>query len=472
MSEAEGVEGRSRLRTGDYRHPAELPTLVAALWLAVTTVLAAEVAMVLMVTVLAGPTRGVSLYVGIALLLWFNGGLVWALWRMRNSLRALGTAAVEPAADVFKAVREVAVTLGMSFVPAVRVLPDGGLEALALGFRRPELYLGERLLGELLHPLELRAIIARELGHLACGHAGLRTLFGLPAPEHPMHWALELPRALGRGCMRWWWSLAERSADRAAAIVVGGPEPLGHALSRLAVARAQRPLTAEDELRRYCDDLFAGHPARLPRLIYQYRLLDAARLDALARFANSQRFGSCLALVGHLSHQAPEPPPDPERAPLAPYAVNWLLALVYLSVPVALWARGGNAPPAAARSPAPEPALAAQPFDPEADAAVSGGAEGSGALTAAGGSDVQSGLLELARMHKARGDYHKARRALEDLIRVNPLHAQAHFMLAWVCVELGDRRAALAEFTATTNLTDPHSSLHIEAQAALQRMVE
>jgi len=39
-------------------------------------------------------------------------------------------------------------------------------------------------------------------------------------------------------------------------------------------------------------------------------------------------------------------------------------------------------------------------------------------------------------------------------------------------VELGDRRAALAEFTATSNLTDPDSNLHIEAQAALQRMVE
>ena len=119
---------------------------------------------------------------------------------------------------------------------------------------------------------------------------------------------------------------------------------------------------------------------------------------------------------------------------------------------------------------APETAAAARPFDPEAELGPSGGS--GAAAPAPVASDSQGGMLQEAKKHKERGDYAQARRALEDLIRTNPLQAEAHYNLAWVCIELGDRAAALAEFTAAVNLTDPDSDLHAEAQAALQRMIE
>ena len=84
--------------------------------------------------------------------------------------------------------------------------------------------------------------------------------------------------------------------------------------------------------------------------------------------------------------------------------------------------------------------------------------------------DVEAGFLAMGRMHKDRGEYDKARRALEDLIRTSPLNVEGHYVLAWVCVELGDLPAARAEFTATMNLTVAGSEMHTEAQQALDRM--
>lgn len=472
MSEAAGAEERARLRPGHYRHPAEVPTLVASLWLAITALLVAEGVMVLMVTVLVAPTRGASLYVGIALATLFHGGLIWGLVRVSARLRHLRRCAVrldgQTRRDVREAVKGAALALGLGFVPEAQIVPGPGLGAQAVGFGRPELYLDEGLLGELLDPLELRAVIARELGHIAAGHVALRTLFELPARERLAHPALMLPMTLAWLCLRWWWPLAERTADRAAAIVVGGPEPLGHALSRLACAAADRPLSDEEELRAYCDDVFAGHPARLPRAVWQGGLLDATRIRALARFAHSERFGNCLALAGHLSHKPSVWPSDPEPVGLAPYAVNWVLALLYLSVPVALWAISTRQPqPAEVAAP---PAMTGT-FDPEAELPDTDPAQVARPLAdLATGSELEAGLLELARMHKDRGEYDKARRALEDLIRTNPLNAEGHYVLAWVCVELGDRRAARAEFTAALNLTSPGSEMHTQAQQALGRM--
>ncbi len=467
MNEAAGTVERSSLRPGHYRHPAELPTLVAALGLAVTAVLAVQLVLVLAVVVLGGPTRQASVYAGVAGLVWFNGGLIAALSRQAQHLRAMRRSAVDPGPALVEAVNQAAATLGLGRPPTMWLLSSGGYEATALGWRAPQLFVDAQLLAQLRDPLQLRAIIARELAHIACGHVALRTWCGLPAPVQPLHPALELPLALVRWGLRWWWSLAEQSADRAAAVAVAGPEPLGYALSRLAAARAQRGAVAEEQLRRYCDDLFSGRPVPVPRLIYQHGLLDVGRLQALARFTNSVRFGRCLALAGHLRHEPREAADDPERVSLLPYAVIWLLAALYLSVPVALLTRAGVFSPPAGP---PAPTVAARtsaPFNPEVQVPNRPQLP---APEVASDINLQSGLLELARKHKERGEYDKARRALEDLIRANPLHAEAHYLLAWVCVALGDRRAALAEFTATVNLTDPDSALHVEAQAALQRM--
>ena len=79
-------------------------------------------------------------------------------------------------------------------------------------------------------------------------------------------------------------------------------------------------------------------------------------------------------------------------------------------------------------------------------------------------------MLELARLHKARGEYAKARRVLEDLIRARPANVEGHYLLAWVCALSGDKETARMEFTATANLAQPGTQMHRQAEAALKRL--
>ena len=460
-----------RLAAQDYRHPAETPTLVASLWLAVTALLASEAAMIALVTVARRPTRGVSLVVGVALLALFHAGLVIGLVRLREQMRWLGEEATPTGAesrpDVREAVEEVAGRLGLSAAPETVVLPGDGLRVRCVGLGVPLLVVDEGLLGELLDPLALRAMLARELGHLAAGHVRLRTLLLAPMQERLAHPALMLPLALVWLAMRWWWSVAERTADRAAAIAAGGPEPLGDALVAVAVARAGLPMTSEQQMRRYCEDTFAGRPARLPRAMAgDAPAVDPRRIAELARFSQSEKFGNCLALAGHLGLEPRRWVADPDRSGVAPWAVSWVLAMVWLAVPVALLALGPR--PAERAAEAPQVSVTAKRFDPQVAIAKPQPPQVQAPSLQEG--DMQQALLDLARMHKERGEYAEARRALEDLILTNPMHVEGHYMLAWVCVALGDKKAARAEFTATMNLAAPDSEMKKQAQAALGRM--
>jgi len=84
--------------------------------------------------------------------------------------------------------------------------------------------------------------------------------------------------------------------------------------------------------------------------------------------------------------------------------------------------------------------------------------------------DTEQGLLDLARMHKERKEYDKARRALEDLLELNPTNLEGHYLLAWVCAESGDEDRARMEFTAVTNLAEPGTERYRQAVAALERL--
>jgi len=86
------------------------------------------------------------------------------------------------------------------------------------------------------------------------------------------------------------------------------------------------------------------------------------------------------------------------------------------------------------------------------------------------GADATEGMLELARMHKDREEYDKALRVLQDLLAIDVENAEAHYLLAWTWVGLDQPQKAIAEFTATANLTAPSDEIHEEAVAALERM--
>jgi len=464
------TEGTSELQPRHYRHPAEFPRMVASLWLAIAAVAVCELAMVATIAMPAGPVRGVTLVVGIATLVWFHGGLVWGAIRVGAHLRAwreAGTRVNEQRhRDVAEAAEDVARALGMGSIPEVYVTAEAGTRVVALGVGRPAVFVGEQVLAEVLDPLELRALIARELGHIAAGHVRLRTLFVMPMTERIAHPALTAPLEIVWATMRWWWQVAEWTADRAGAIAAGGPEPLGHAMSRLACADAGVSLEAEQTLRQYCDDLFAGHPVRQPRPGGRL-LLDAGRMDPLVRFAQSQKFGNCLALTGRLNMPVQTSAADPDRAGWRPYAVAGALALVHLVYVAALATVVLGGPRGAETTD--QSAIASEPFDPTREMQRPAPREAPAAAANAGG-DVEQGLMDLAKMHKDRGEYTRARRTLEDLILTNPLNTEAHYVLGWVCIEMGDNKMAEAEFTATVNLTSSDSDMHKEAQAALARL--
>jgi len=82
---------------------------------------------------------------------------------------------------------------------------------------------------------EIRAVVAHECGHIACQHTLYHTMAYLLASLGPSIFgplaSLSLPVQLG---LRYWTRRSELSADRAAAAVMGGPEPVLRSLVRLA----------------------------------------------------------------------------------------------------------------------------------------------------------------------------------------------------------------------------------------------
>jgi hypothetical protein len=197
----------------------------------------------------------------------------------------------------------------------------------------------------------------------------------------------------------------------------------------------------------------------------------------LTRFTGSPKFTACLGVVGDLDLPNIEHRPDPEAPGVAPQVLIGMLAGLWLTpitVLLSVLVMGAEPPatveparpavstfdpemaPAPEATPEPSPAQSSRPAQPPA-----GSLSGPGAV---------EGMLDLARRHKDREEYDKALRVLQDLIEIDIENAEAHYLLAWTWIGLGERENALAEFRATVNLTDPEDEMHQEALAALERM--
>jgi hypothetical protein len=353
--------------------------------------------------------------------------------------------------------------------PPIYVIPLDEVDSFTIAWGVPEIFVTEgmtRALGD----LELRAALAHELAHLKGRHSRLLTLVRLPLTARLAPTLLLAPFALAWLGLRWWAGVAELSADRAAAIAAGGPEPVARWLSA-AIGHGPSAL-GEVGLHRYLshgvhepawdlaeEDLHAISPAI------------ARRIVELARFTVSAKFTACLGIIGDLNLPAINDRPDPASPGVLPHVAIGVLAGLWLT-PVAVWLTlSMSAPPRVQPVPiarpqvesfdpelAPEPAAEPPAVVPEAPP---------GSIT---GENAVQGMLDLARMHKEREEYDRALRVLQDLLEIDLENAEAHYLLAWTWIGLGEREKAVEEFTATVNLTDPDDEMHQEAEAALERM--
>ncbi len=464
-----------RLTAADYRHPGEVPALVASVWFAITLLVAAH-ALVICLLVARPLAPGIAVALGVIILLLLDVGLALSLVRVGPHLAGLRASARPAGPTTFPTVHQaaecVAGRLGLPATPPVFVLPLAEPDSFTLGWRRPEVFITRGLI-EALDDLALRAALAHEMAHIRGGHVRLTTVALLPLRARLVPAILRAASALVTFALRGWVRVAELSADRAAAIAVGGAEPVAQWLS---VAVEESPEPAHTELRHYLTygadiidrdfaraELHVTHPAVARRII------------ELAHFVRSRRFANCLAIVGDLRIQPRRRVPDPAFAGVAPFVGIGLLAGLWLApLTVALTIALGEPAPAA-----PPPAVASvEQFDPNAPVApaktpptpASDEPRGDETGLAQPAAQDPQEMLEIARMHKNHGNLKAARRVLEDALVRDPNLAEAHYLLAWVYAESGDQDLAAREFTATVNLADPSSEMYREAEAALDRL--
>lgn len=467
-----------RLTAADYRHPAELPALIAGLGLAITLLLAVHV---LAVALIVAPPLGAwpLRVIGALLLVLLDVGLVLGLVRLPRHIAAVRASARPVGPTNYRRIHEAAELaaqrLHLPATPPVFLLIEARAAGFTLAWPRSEIYLTEGL-ADALGDLELRAALAHEMGRLRDRRMQLVTGVAEPLRARLVHPLLRGCFALAWLALRPWDRAAQLSADRAAAIVVGGAEPVAAWLN---VAIEGAPEGLEAELRHYLTfgaDRFdrayaeAQLRAEYPRI--------AGRVIELARFVRSERFARCLALIGDLRLEVQPRVTDPALPGVLPFAIIGMLAGLWLTpVTIALTLALGAPEPVVAPSRAAPPPTAT--FDPHAPqtlpppTAQAPAAQAPAAQPAAptpGSPEDLEGLLEVARIHKNHGDLGNARRTLEDILLRNPMMVEAHYMLAWVHVQAGDKDLAADEFRAVLNLADPGSEHYREAVEALERL--
>lgn len=134
-------------------------------------------------------------------------------------------------------------------VPEMYLQNAGEINAFAMGDTRRFVVVTSELV-EALHEEELRAVIAHEVGHLICRHTFYQTmarvLFQTGAQVFGPLAIVAAPVALA---LAYWSRRAEFSADRAAAVVLGGSEPVVHTMVRL--SGGSKRVTAQVNVEEY-----------------------------------------------------------------------------------------------------------------------------------------------------------------------------------------------------------------------------
>ncbi len=482
-----------RLQTHHYAHPAERLVLLASSWLALTLLVLILGALVALMVV--RPINALlTIVLGIILLGLFVGGGIIGLLRIQPWLDGLKSSSRRAGPSrhrrVHAASERAANRLAMPGTPPVHVLPTDDIDSFTISLGIPTIFVSRGLV-EALSDNQLVAALGHEIGHIKGGHARLLTLVRLPLRAQLAHSVLLTPFALAWVALRWWAGVAELSADRAAAIAAGGPEPVAQRLA--ARASGGEDDGADIDLHRYlthATDQAGWQLAEEELHLARPRM--ARRIIEVARFADSRRFTACLGIVGDLQIAVSDLPMNPGSVGVLPHIAIGIMAGLWLTpialgITIALGApeprveRLATEPEVEVFSPDQVPETAVpdddvevfrpdrvpeSPPPPEEDTEAFQRPQ-----PAEEELDQQlSAMLELARQYRDEGELQQAREMLEQAVLTDPTSAEAHYLLAWVHIDAGNRDLARAEFTATVNLADPDSEMYREAEAALERM--
>ncbi len=478
-----------RLSPAHYRHPAEVPALIASLGLVITVLLLIEGGMIYLLVLLFAREMLAAAIADLAVLLLCNLDIAWALIWIASTQSALRQGATHAGPEEYREVHAAAVhvaeRLGMPATPPVYVLREERPSSCVIGTRHRALLVATGLV-EALSEHELQAALARQMAHIK-GHSGLlNTLILYPACAEAIPWWVAPVFELLDLLTRWWRRAAECSADRAATIALGCPEPVARALATVVNTEAGSEVISGEDVAHYLPGATDPRPvAKLARTRPEIE----RRLSAIGRFAASEKFRNCQAIVGDAGMAPQRYVRDRERVGPLPYLIISALAVLYmipLSYLLALAISAGAdryeepktptlsvlpgerqpaEPQPGVEPPADSSEVTVQPAEPEPEEPTGAAVEPQTVAP-----DVEEGMLELGRMHKKRKEYDKARRVLMDLIKLNPTNVEGHYVLAWVCAESGDNRTARMEFTAVTNLAAPGTEMYKQAQAALERL--
>lgn len=150
--------------------------------------------------------------------------------------------------DVYRHLTDCSALFGIK-PPELYLVGDGTANAFAIGESRTMIVLHSGLL-QACSEEELRAVIAHECGHIVCRHTFYRTmaLFLIEGGAKllgPLGAAV-IPIQLA---LLYWSRRSELSADRAAAVAMGGSEPVVHMMVRL--SGGPREITGEVDIDEY-----------------------------------------------------------------------------------------------------------------------------------------------------------------------------------------------------------------------------
>ncbi len=206
--------------------------------------------------------------------------------------------------------------LDLERTPDLYVTQTPLVNAMTVGAQNPVVIVYSSLVGSY-EPLEVRAVLAHELGHVLSEHYTYTT--ALLIISQVVQGAL--PRSLFAGlpiralylALLEWSRMAELSSDRAAALVLGDPLPVcqmlmrtaGGALDGMSLDAFIRQATQyEDE-----DDIYARH-ARFWEEIGRPHPFAVRRVRQLVRWVSEGEFDPIRA--GHYVRRGQEPPASAE----------------------------------------------------------------------------------------------------------------------------------------------------------------
>jgi len=218
--------------------------------------------------------------------------------------------------ELWSSYRSCAWVLDLQRTPDLYVTQTPLVNAMTVGAQNPVVIVYSSLVGSY-EPLEVRAVLAHELGHVLSEHYAYTTALVIISQVVKV----ALPRSLFAGlpiralylALLEWSRTAELSSDRAAALVLGDPVPVcqmlmrmaGGALSGMSLDAFIRQATEyEDE-----EDIYARH-ARFWEEIGPTHPFAVRRVRQLVKWVSEGEFDPIRA--GHYVRRGQEPPASAE----------------------------------------------------------------------------------------------------------------------------------------------------------------